>query len=189
MVCGRGSQRSCSACATCGMRRCERRRLSMGKRVLRVRLSGPSETQTDTVGQGTSTIFLGITRQLMQYSKNIVALDVTENRVFALSASGSIYVLASSQSKQNIASNPFSAPWWNTGWLWGEVGSGVDFSELVCTSRLSWGERFGSRFYLSFPQPRLNIHCQICVYRCWGRSLACSDVFRENFCLCNHQAC
>ncbi|TFY78019.1 hypothetical protein EWM64_g5994 [Hericium alpestre] len=75
---------------------------------------------------------------------NIVGIQLTDSRVFALSASGNIYVLSSKEGKQKLpAGTPTlaSSPWWGTGWMWGE-DVGVDFTEIVPANKLAWGEKF-----------------------------------------------
>ena len=76
-------------------------------------------------------------------SRNITHLQLTRSRVFALSASGRIYVLSSRQVDQalpNGAQTPASTPWWGTGWLWGEEEQ-VDFAEVTPKEKLKRGER------------------------------------------------
>ncbi|TFK72204.1 RCC1/BLIP-II [Pluteus cervinus] len=76
--------------------------------------------------------------------KNIVKLQLTESRVYALSASGKVYALASEASQQLLGPGrptPASSPWWSTGWLWGEAEQ-MDFVEVVPTSRLAWRESY-----------------------------------------------
>ncbi|KAK7693272.1 hypothetical protein QCA50_002839 [Cerrena zonata] len=76
--------------------------------------------------------------------KNIVKIQVTPSRVFALSASGRIYTLASEQAKQQLATGaqtPASTPWWGTGWLWDEEQT-VDFAEIKSDGNLKRGETF-----------------------------------------------
>jgi len=71
-------------------------------------------------------------------------VQATPTRVFALSASGRVYVLSSSADQQTLSPGtptPGSSPWWGTGWLWGEEGD-VDFAEITPNERLSWGEKF-----------------------------------------------
>ncbi|KZT03491.1 RCC1/BLIP-II [Laetiporus sulphureus 93-53] len=78
--------------------------------------------------------------------KNITRVQVTPTRVFALSASGRIYVLSSSASEQSLAPGtptPASSPWWGTGWYWGEEED-VDFVELLPNEKLGWKEKFVS---------------------------------------------
>ncbi|KAH8107169.1 RCC1/BLIP-II [Cristinia sonorae] len=78
--------------------------------------------------------------------KNIVALQATPSRIFALSASGRIYVLAASLPKQELpvgTPTPSSTPWWGTGWIWGEEEE-HDFAEITPSEKLSWNEKFVS---------------------------------------------
>ncbi|KAI0807193.1 RCC1/BLIP-II [Fomes fomentarius] len=82
--------------------------------------------------------------QLTLKGKNIVQLQLSPSRVFALSASGRIYVLSSRQTDQTLAlgaQTPASTPWWGTGWLWGEEEQ-VDFAEITANEKLKRGERF-----------------------------------------------
>lgn len=76
--------------------------------------------------------------------KNVIRLQATADRVFALSASGRIYVLAANQANQELSAGqptPSSNPWWGTGWLWGEEEN-VDFAEITPDQKLGWNERF-----------------------------------------------
>ena len=72
--------------------------------------------------------------------QNITKVQVTESRVFALSASGKVYVVPARAASQDVASAQSSAPWWGTGWLWGEE-TGVRHAEIVPAQKLAWGER------------------------------------------------
>ena len=68
---------------------------------------------------------------------------MTPTRVFALSASGHVYVLAASAAQQKLAPGaptPSSTPWWGTGWQWGEEET-VDFAQLNPREKLAWGEK------------------------------------------------
>ncbi|KAI9457802.1 RCC1/BLIP-II [Lactarius psammicola] len=78
--------------------------------------------------------------------KNITKVQVTESRVFALSASGKVYVIPARAASQGLtpgAPTPSSASWWGTGWLWGEE-AGVRHAEIVPAQKLTWGERITS---------------------------------------------
>ncbi|KAF8911083.1 RCC1/BLIP-II [Gymnopilus junonius] len=79
--------------------------------------------------------------------KNIVELQLTEDKVYALSASGKVYTLASTVARQELrpgTPTPSSDGWWGTGWLWGEDET-VDFTELTAYgSNLGWREYFVS---------------------------------------------
>ncbi|KAI0086302.1 regulator of chromosome condensation 1/beta-lactamase-inhibitor protein II [Irpex rosettiformis] len=79
-------------------------------------------------------------------NKNIVSLQATSDRIFALSASGRIYVLSSKRSTQKHeagAPTPSSDPWWGTGWMWGE-DEDIDFAEIHSNEKLGWREKFVS---------------------------------------------
>ena len=80
---------------------------------------------------------------ILPVSQNITHLQLTPTRVFALSASGRIYVLSSRQADQALpsgAQTPASTPWWGTGWLWGEEEE-VDFAEITPKEKLKRGEK------------------------------------------------
>jgi alpha-tubulin suppressor-like RCC1 family protein len=71
---------------------------------------------------------------------------LTENKIFALSSSGHIYVLASralDQIKAPGAPTPSSDGWWGTGWLWGE-DQAANFAQLTSNEPLNWREKFTS---------------------------------------------
>ena len=75
--------------------------------------------------------------------QNIVQVQLTRSRVYALSASGHIYVLSSRRDEQALptaAQTPASTPWWGTGWLWGEEET-VDFAQVTPNEKLKRGER------------------------------------------------
>ncbi|THH13845.1 hypothetical protein EW146_g6425 [Bondarzewia mesenterica] len=98
---------------------------------------GSPSSASDTKNRGPALTLSG---------KNITRLQVTGSRVFALSASGKIYVLSAQAERQGLPSgvpSPSSSPWWGTGWLWGEDGN-IDFAEIVPAHALAWGEKFVS---------------------------------------------
>jgi len=66
-----------------------------------------------------------------------VQLQLTDDKVYALSASGKIYVLASSANKQVPSQSPStgSNSWWRTG-----KGEMADFVEVTPATKLGWGE-------------------------------------------------
>ncbi|KAJ7343659.1 regulator of chromosome condensation 1/beta-lactamase-inhibitor protein II [Mycena albidolilacea] len=70
--------------------------------------------------------------------KNIVKLQLTPTRVFALSKSGRIYILAANAANQELA--PRSSAWWN---FWTSPQK-VDFVELTPNDVFGWGEKFTS---------------------------------------------
>jgi len=69
--------------------------------------------------------------------------------VFALSASGKVYVIPADAARQNlnpeVSSAPPSTSRWGTNWLWGNQ-AGIEYSEIVpvSTQKLAWGERITS---------------------------------------------
>ncbi|KAJ6547379.1 RCC1 BLIP-II [Mycena capillaripes] len=71
--------------------------------------------------------------------KNIVKLQLNNNRVFALSKSGSIYVLDANASNQALAQSNGPA-WWK---FWASPQR-VDFAELTPQSPFGWSEKFVS---------------------------------------------
>ncbi|KAG7452648.1 RCC1/BLIP-II [Guyanagaster necrorhizus] len=79
--------------------------------------------------------------------KNIVQLQLTESKLYALSASGKIYAMEASASRQSLSpGSPTSAssyPWWSMGWLWGEEEV-VDFVEIKPQQQLKRCESFVS---------------------------------------------
>jgi len=60
---------------------------------------------------------------------------LTDDKVYALSASGRIYVLASNAGKQALSPDLTSAK----GWL-PKGDESVDFAEVLPTEKLGWGE-------------------------------------------------
>ncbi|KAG1891351.1 regulator of chromosome condensation 1/beta-lactamase-inhibitor protein II [Suillus subluteus] len=79
---------------------------------------------------------------------NIIQLQLTESRIYALSASGKIYVIAANAEQQK-APPPKSLPastmsWWGPGWIWGAQGNAIDFMEITPKQKLGWGEQFVS---------------------------------------------
>ncbi|KAH9057653.1 RCC1/BLIP-II [Lactarius vividus] len=79
--------------------------------------------------------------------KNITKVQVTESRVFALSADGKVYVIPARGASQYLTSGappaPSSTSWWGTGWLWGGE-AGARHAEIVPAQKLAWGERITS---------------------------------------------
>ncbi len=70
-------------------------------------------------------------------------MQLTEGKLYALSASGKVYVLASDAAAQFLPvgkPTPASTPWWSTGWMWGEEEE-VDFAEVTPNCQLAWGEK------------------------------------------------
>ncbi|KAG1877771.1 regulator of chromosome condensation 1/beta-lactamase-inhibitor protein II [Suillus subalutaceus] len=79
---------------------------------------------------------------------NIIQLQLTESRIYALSASGKIYVIAANAEQQK-APPPQPLPasttsWWRPGWIWGAQGNAIDFMEITPKQKLGWGEQFVS---------------------------------------------
>lgn len=80
--------------------------------------------------------------------QNIIQLQLTNEKLYALSASGKVYVLATDVLQQELpvaAPTPSSDSWWGTGWFWGEDET-VDFAELSPAAHLGWKESYVDRF-------------------------------------------
>ncbi|KAJ6546500.1 regulator of chromosome condensation 1/beta-lactamase-inhibitor protein II [Mycena vulgaris] len=71
--------------------------------------------------------------------KDIIKVQLTDRRLFALSKSGKLYVLDSNISKQALAT-PRNAPWWK---FWASPQL-MDFAELTPQHGFGWGEKFVS---------------------------------------------
>ncbi|KIY51062.1 RCC1/BLIP-II protein [Fistulina hepatica ATCC 64428] len=74
--------------------------------------------------------------------KNIVQLQSTASRVYALSASGKVYVISSAASKQAL-SEPAKSSWWGTSWLPQESQT-IDFARITPHVKPNYGEKFVS---------------------------------------------
>jgi alpha-tubulin suppressor-like RCC1 family protein len=82
--------------------------------------------------------------QLTLRGKDIVHLEVTEDRVFALSSSGAIYTLPSRISdRSNWPAPPPPCSWWNISWLWRESPT-VGSTRLSANVSLTMREKFVS---------------------------------------------
>lgn len=89
-------------------------------------------------------VLLMLMLKSMSTFQNILRLQSTADRVFALSASGRIYVVSSKSASQQLptgAPTPASTPWWGTGWIWGEEEE-VDFAEISSQEKLARGEKY-----------------------------------------------
>lgn len=77
--------------------------------------------------------------------QDIMKVQVTESRVFALSASGRVYIISAEACRQTLAPpgapTPSRAARWGAGWVWGDEG-GVQHAEIVPAQKLAWGERY-----------------------------------------------
>lgn len=65
-------------------------------------------------------------------------MQVAESRVFALSASGRVYVMpAQAATQKNLTPSR-----WGTSWLWGSGDeAGLHYSEIIPAQKFGWGER------------------------------------------------
>jgi len=117
----------------------------MGRWVLRESFKRYAFGETHIEGQGLSEIHSCRTREMNQcLPQNIVQVQLTDEKLYALSASGKVYTLATSAEKQTLspgAPTPASDSWWGTGWLWGEDET-VSFAEVTATEKLAWGESY-----------------------------------------------
>lgn len=73
--------------------------------------------------------------------KNIVKLQLTDYKVYALSASGKVYVLAADALNQEIPSGSSGAKGSWSSWLLGK-SKNIQYQELTPQQELGWGERF-----------------------------------------------
>ncbi|KAF9264847.1 RCC1/BLIP-II [Marasmius fiardii PR-910] len=73
--------------------------------------------------------------------KDIVQIQLSESRLYALSSSGKIYVLPASEFQQKSLSPSFSS-WWKT--ALGFQTRHVNFVEIIPKDASSWGEKFTS---------------------------------------------
>ncbi|KAF9227858.1 RCC1/BLIP-II [Gyrodon lividus] len=79
--------------------------------------------------------------------KNIVKLQLTDTRIYALSGSGKLYVFAANEEQQKLPTakpTPATMPWWGIGWIWGEEQATIDFNEIAPKEKLNRGETFTS---------------------------------------------
>lgn len=73
--------------------------------------------------------------------QNIIKVQLTESRVYALSASGRIYVFAANKERQklSILQTTSRTPWWVSGWI-GREQETIDFVEIFPKEKLDRGE-------------------------------------------------
>ncbi|KAI6036529.1 regulator of chromosome condensation 1/beta-lactamase-inhibitor protein II, partial [Pisolithus microcarpus] len=88
------------------------------------------ETKADFIRQGTS---------CCEDLFDIVRVRVTDSKVYALSASGKIYVFAANEGLQKPKHRGSS--WWGFDWLW-RGRTDIDFVELFPREKLKWREHF-----------------------------------------------
>ncbi|KAG6376199.1 regulator of chromosome condensation 1/beta-lactamase-inhibitor protein II [Boletus reticuloceps] len=74
--------------------------------------------------------------------KNIVKVQLTGSRVYALSATGRIYVFAANEEQQQLPKPRISSAtsWDLSGWT-GRERQAIDFVEIFPKERLNWGEK------------------------------------------------
>ncbi|KDQ59428.1 hypothetical protein JAAARDRAFT_153233 [Jaapia argillacea MUCL 33604] len=80
--------------------------------------------------------------RLTLQGKNITQVQVTSDRVFALSSNGQIYVLASDGTNQPSPPQPASS--WGFGWLIGSSTTSHDSSEITPNEKFGRAEKFVS---------------------------------------------
>ena len=79
------------------------------------------------------------------YVQNIRKIQLTESKIYALSASGRVYVLPSAPSEQRPGPTSTSTSWW--GPFSGDDRS-AEFAEVVPREKLGWGERYACQLPL-----------------------------------------
>lgn len=74
-------------------------------------------------------------------SQNIIKVQLTDSRVYALSASGKIYVFAANEEQQKlpIPRTSSTMPWGVSGWT-GREQQTIDFVEVFPKEKLNRGE-------------------------------------------------
>ncbi|KAF8352341.1 regulator of chromosome condensation 1/beta-lactamase-inhibitor protein II [Amanita rubescens] len=77
--------------------------------------------------------------KLILEGKNIRELQLTESKIYALSASGKVYVLSSAPSEQRPGPTSTTTSWWFSG-----DDKSIEFAEVVPIEKLGWGERIAS---------------------------------------------
>lgn len=99
----------------------------------------PKATLRGKVGGPSSHI--RITILIACASQNIINVQLTDSRVYALSASGRIYVVAANEERQKLPIHwtPSTTSWWIPGWLEREQQT-IDFVEILPKEKLNWGE-------------------------------------------------
>ena len=73
--------------------------------------------------------------------QNIIKVQLTDSRVYALSASGRIYVFAANEEQQKlrIPRTSSTTPWGVFNWT-GREQQTIDFVEIFPKEKLNWGE-------------------------------------------------
>jgi len=107
---------------------------------------GSSSGQPTRTLRGKVRFHLSHGRARPDSAQNIIRLQLTSTRVYALSASGHIYVLSSASAQQALRPGEptlASSPWWGTGWLWGEEED-RDFAQIVPDAKLGRREKSGA---------------------------------------------
>lgn len=66
-------------------------------------------------------------------------LQLTEKKLYALSASGKVYVLATDAVAQVLPKDVSGGAWWGFRWLWGEQKI-VDYTEVTPREPFGWRE-------------------------------------------------
>lgn len=115
----------------------------MGRGFLQRNTSQQLNAETDIARKGAAVFHLYIAFAKSHSSnQNIVQLQLTEQKLYALSASGKLYVLAGDVLRQSLpkgAPRSTGASWWSFGWLWGKDET-TDFAEVSPREPFGWGE-------------------------------------------------
>lgn len=126
------------------MCRCERGRISVGRRILWTCLTGWRKTHCYSEREGAVCNFNVNEHNNSNSTQNIVKVELTETKIYALSAFGKVYVLAADALAQATpASNPpTNISWYNMGWLLGNYRKqNIQYEEVTPKEILGWNEK------------------------------------------------
>lgn len=102
---------------------------------------GPKITLRGKVGTKRASLSSKIHVQCLYFLQNIIKVQLTDSRVYALSASGRIYVFAANEEQQQLPKLQTSSatPWGLSGWI-GREQQAINFVEICPKEKLNWCE-------------------------------------------------